>query len=125
VLGLAARFVSGYLHLTDADTCDDDGGDGSDDDEAGGKMHAWAQVYLPDPGWIDLDPASGTVGNRDLIRVAVVRAPWQAIPLQGTWIGLPSDHLRMSVAVDVSRRQYNPARSKLVRRRTTREALRA
>jgi len=90
-LGLAARFVSGYLHVAD----DDDG-------DIGGHMHAWAQVYLPGPGWIDFDPASGVVGNRDLVRVAVVRTPSQAIPIQGTWIGFPSDHLEMRVKVRVS-----------------------
>jgi transglutaminase-like putative cysteine protease len=95
-LGMAARFVSGYLRLADADdnNCDDD-------HASDGNMHAWAQVYLPGPGWLDFDPASGIVGNRDLIRVAVVRAPWQAIPLQGTWIGFPSDYLEMSVKVRV------------------------
>jgi transglutaminase-like putative cysteine protease len=94
-LGMAARFVSGYLHLAD------DNDNGNDEAEQGGNMHAWAQVYLPGPGWVDFDPASGVVGSQDLIRVAVVRAPWQAIPLQGTWIGFPSDFLDMTVKVGV------------------------
>jgi transglutaminase-like putative cysteine protease len=88
---MAARFVSGYLHLT-----------GSHDDAEGGNMHAWAQVYLPGPGWVDFDPASGTVGSSDLIRVAVVRAPPQAVPVQGTWFGVPSDYLGMTVKVSVA-----------------------
>jgi transglutaminase-like putative cysteine protease len=90
-LGIAARFVSGYLHLAD------------DDDHAitGGNTHAWVQVYVPGSGWIDFDPSSGVVGNRDLVRVAVVREPCEAIPLQGTWIGTASDHLAMKVAVKV------------------------
>jgi transglutaminase-like putative cysteine protease len=58
-LGMAARFVSGYLYLPD----DNDIGY-----TGGGNMHAWVQVYLPGPGWLDFDPASGIVGNRDLIR---------------------------------------------------------
>ena len=92
-LGMAARFVSGYLHLPH---------DGDDDrDESGGNMHAWLQVYLPGPGWLDFDPSSGIVGNRDLIRVATVRVPAQAIPLQGTWSGFPTDFLKMTVAVKV------------------------
>jgi hypothetical protein len=41
------------------------------------------------------------VGNQDLVRVAVVREPREAIPLQGTWIGTKSDHLAMKVAVKV------------------------
>jgi transglutaminase-like putative cysteine protease len=90
-LGLAARFVSGYLHLPD-----------QDDRLVGGNTHAWVQVYLPGPGWVDFDPSSGTIGNQDLVRVAVVPEPREAIPLQGTWIGSASDHLAMKVAVKVS-----------------------
>jgi transglutaminase-like putative cysteine protease len=54
------------------------------------------------PGWLDFDPASGIVGNRDLIRVAAVRVPCQAIPLHGTWTGFPSDYLEMTVEVKVT-----------------------
>jgi hypothetical protein len=42
------------------------------------------------------------VGNQNLVRVAVVREPSEAIPLQGTWIGAASDHLTMKVAVRVT-----------------------
>lgn len=90
-LGLAARFVSGYLHLADDD----------DDRLTGGNTHAWLQVYLPGPGWVDFDPSSGTVGNQNLVRVAAVHDPRDAVPLQGTWIGSASDHVAMKVAVKV------------------------
>jgi transglutaminase-like putative cysteine protease len=89
--GIAARFVSGYLHLAD-----------DDDDVAGGNTHAWVQVYVPGPGWVDFDPSGGVVGNQNHIRVAVVHHPRAAIPLQGTWIGTASDHLAMKVAVKVT-----------------------
>jgi hypothetical protein len=89
-LGIAARFVSGYLNLAD-----------DDDRVTGGNTHAWVQVYVPGPGWVDFDPSSGMVGNQNLVRVAVVREPREAIPLQGTWIGTASDHLAMKVAVKV------------------------
>jgi transglutaminase-like putative cysteine protease len=89
-LRIAARFVSGYLNL------DDD-----DDRVTGGNTHAWVQVYVPGPGWVDFDPSSGMVGNQNLVRVAVVREPCEAIPLQGTWIGTASDHVAMKVAVKV------------------------
>jgi len=88
-LGIAARFVSGYLNLAD------------DDGATGGNTHAWVQAHVPGPGWVDFDPSSGTVGNQNLVRVAVVREPREAIPLQGTWIGTASDHLAMKVAVKV------------------------
>ena len=93
--GIAARFVSGYVHLSD-DTLDDD-----DQLNTGGNTHAWVQVYVPGPGWIDFDPSSGIVGNQNLVRVAVAHHPREAIPLQGTWYGNASDHQAMKVAVKV------------------------
>ena len=62
-LGLAARFVSGYLYVPDRDIGERHLG--------GGSTHAWCQVYLPGAGWVEFDPTNGIVGNRDLIRVAV------------------------------------------------------
>ena len=108
-LGIAARFVSGYLHLADD----------NDDSLSGGNTHAWVQVYVPGPGWIDFDPSSGMVGKQDLVRVAVVREPCEAIPLQGTWIGTASDHLAMKVAVKVvAAADAEVGRGKRVRMRT-------
>jgi transglutaminase-like putative cysteine protease len=91
--GIAARFVSGYLHLPD---------DAGDDCAAGGNTHAWVQVYVPGSGWVDFDPSAGTVGNENHIRVAVAHHPSEAIPLQGTWYGIAADHLAMKVAVKVT-----------------------
>ena len=73
-LGLAARFVSGYLHIPTEAT---------DDFQGGGNTHAWCQVYLPGAGWVEFDPTNGIVGNRNLIRVAVARDPRQAPGLLG------------------------------------------
>lgn len=86
-LGLAARFVSGYLY-----------------DEklvGGGATHAWLQVYLPGAGWIELDPTNALLGGRNLIRVAVARDPSQAIPLAGSFKGESQDCVSMSVEVTV------------------------
>lgn len=91
-LGIAARFVSGYLNLADSD----------DDGITGGNTHAWVQAFVPGPGWVDFDPSSGTVGNENLVRVAAVDEPQAAVPLQGTFIGFASDHLAMDVAVSVA-----------------------
>ena len=92
-LGLAARFVSGYVYSSRK------GGSGAR--TGGGHTHAWAKVYLPVCGWVEFDPTNGIVGNTDLVRVAVARDPRQALPLHGTWSGLASDYLCMDVEVDV------------------------
>jgi transglutaminase-like putative cysteine protease len=89
--GIAARFVSGYVHLADED----------EHQITGGNTYAWVQAYVPGAGWVDFDPSPGVVGNQNLIRVAVVEHPRDAIPLQGTWYGSASDHLAMEVAVRV------------------------
>jgi transglutaminase-like putative cysteine protease len=91
-LGLAARFVSGYLHQPH---------DGAIDYHGGGNTHAWCQVFLPGAGWVEFDPTNGIVGNRDLIRVAVARDSRQANPLTGTYFGDPSAFEAMTVDVDV------------------------
>ena len=84
-LGLAARFVSGYI-VTQA-----------------GSTHAWMQVYLPGSGWIDFDPTNSIVGNRNLIRVAVAWSPDQVLPLWGTYYGPSSSFLGMEVSVAVNK----------------------
>ena len=93
-LGLAARFVSGYVY-SPAPTRHSRGNVG------GGHTHAWVSVYLPQSGWVEFDPTNGIVGNADLIRVAVARDPRQATPLHGTYMGQSSDYLGMEVSVDV------------------------
>jgi transglutaminase-like putative cysteine protease len=91
-LGLAARFVSGYLYVPSRDGPEYLGG---------GSTHAWCQVYLPGAGWVEFDPTNGIIGNRDLIRVAVARDPGQAVPLSGTYMGNVEDELDMRVEVNV------------------------
>lgn len=92
-LGLAARFVSGYIYSPYA---------GPERGRVGGgHTHAWVRVYLPSCGWVEFDPTNGIVGNADLVRVAIARDPRQATPLHGTWTGVPADYLGMEVEVDV------------------------
>ena len=95
-LGFAARFASGYLAVPLDDPKELTSG------SVRGSTHAWAQIYLPGTGWIDFDPTSGSVGKIGLVTVAVVRDPHHAIPLHGTFIGFPSDHLGMEVQVSVT-----------------------
>lgn len=91
-LGIAARFVSGYLFIP---------GDRAHGYVGGGSTHAWVQVYLPSAGWIEFDPTNGIVGTRDLVRVAVARDPRQAIPLHGTYLGPADAFVGMDVSINV------------------------
>jgi transglutaminase-like putative cysteine protease len=90
-LGLAARFVSGYIFIPERH---DDGPVG------GGSTHAWMQAYLPGAGWVDFDPTNSIVCNRNLIRVAW--DPQQVLPLWGTFVGSPSSFIGMEVKVAVN-----------------------
>jgi transglutaminase-like putative cysteine protease len=90
-LGLAARFVTGYLYSPARDG----------NHKGGGATHAWCQVYLPGAGWVEFDPTNGIIGTRDLIRVGVAREPRQAIPIAGTFVGKKDDYLGMDVEVIV------------------------
>jgi len=96
-LGFAARFVTGYIYVPAQDTPEH-----QHERLGGGATHAWAQVFLPGAGWVEFDPTNGIIGNRDLIRVAVARDPNHAVPLQGSWTGLPGDYLGMQVHVEVT-----------------------
>jgi transglutaminase-like putative cysteine protease len=91
-LGIAARFVSGYLFIP---------GNRAQGYVGGGSTHAWVQVYLPSAGWIEFDPTNGIVGTRDLVRVAVARDPRQAIPLHGTYLGSADAFVGMDVSINV------------------------
>lgn len=91
-LGIAARFVSGYIFIP---------GDEAHGYVGGGNTHAWVRAYLPGAGWIEFDPTNGIVGSRDLIRVAVVRDPHQAVPLHGTYLGSADACLGMDVTIHV------------------------
>jgi len=97
-LGFAARFVSGYVYNPTV----------ADHRTGGGNTHAWVRVYLPGSGWVEFDPTNGIVGNRGLIRVAVARDVYQAVPISGTWAGFPGSFLDMAVSVDIDVQQPVP-----------------
>ena len=93
-VGLAARFVSGYLY--------DPAIDGAATGTVGaGATHAWVQIYLPGAGWIEFDPTNGSVGGHNLVPIAVAREPAQAVPISGTFDGKAEDFQGMKVEVTV------------------------
>jgi len=101
-LGIAARFVSGYIYTPPRVTSCSAPPSTSAPVVGGGATHAWMQAYLPGAGWIDFDPTNSIVGNRNLIRVAVAWCPEQVLPLWGTYEGSASDFLGMDVTVTVT-----------------------
>lgn len=87
-LGLASRFVSGYLYAPlMADEI--------------GATHAWAEVYLPGAGWKGFDPTIGKIVGTDHIAVAVARLPESIPPIGGSFVGEQESSLDVGVWVSV------------------------
>jgi transglutaminase-like putative cysteine protease len=87
-LGIASRFVSGY-HRSYASEAE------------GGSTHAWAEVYLPGPGWKGFDPTVGVVTGSEHIPVAVARHPEAVPPVSGGYVGPTEPRPTMFVSVRV------------------------
>jgi transglutaminase-like putative cysteine protease len=85
-LGLAARFVSGYLYAPP-----------SPNDF--GATHAWAEIYLPGPGWKGFDPTIGKIVGGEHIPVAVARLPESVPPVEGSYRGSGGAQLDVGVWV--------------------------
>jgi transglutaminase-like putative cysteine protease len=108
-LGLAARFVSGYIYDPALDQADPPSSQTPVQSmDAGGTLgsgatHAWLHVFLPGAGWLPFDPTNTLYGGTDLIRVAYTRTPEQAAPVSGSWDGEARDFLGLQVEVNVRR----------------------
>jgi transglutaminase-like putative cysteine protease len=86
VLGVAARFVSGYLH-------------GSASMAGNASTHAWTEVYLPTLGWRGFDPTIGGVTSLHHITTGVSSHPRGVMPISGSFTGAAGDYECMQVSV--------------------------
>jgi len=115
-LGIAARFVSGYLYDAALDTAPAEPAPaaeaGAEPDAAAappapvtgaGATHAWLHAYLPGAGWVAFDPTNNLVGTQHLIRVGVARDPALAVPVSGTWFGEADAYEGLEASVVVHR----------------------
>jgi transglutaminase-like putative cysteine protease len=82
-LGLASRFVSGYMY--------------SPNITGRMSMHGWAEVYLPGAGWIGFDPSWGILAASQYVPVAVTRHPEHAPPISGSYFGFQKTFLKSEV----------------------------
>jgi transglutaminase-like putative cysteine protease len=88
--GVPARYVSGYVEPTSAES---------------GASHAWAELYLPGPGWVGIDPSGAGPIDEHYVRVAYGRDYADANPIRGTFRGGRRQGLTVGVSVQDVRDQ--------------------
>lgn len=88
-LGMPARYVSGYLQATE---------DGTPHEAA----HAWAEVWVPDLGWVGFDASNGVCPDAYYVRLGSGRDAREAAPIRGIARGPGSERMDVTVAVEVA-----------------------
>jgi transglutaminase-like putative cysteine protease len=88
MIKIPARYVSGYI-------CTDKNGMRGE-----GATHAWAEAYIPDYGWLGLDPTNNIIANENHVRLAVGRNFMDCSPVKGVYKGSSGHSLEVAVTVD-------------------------
>ena len=102
-VGLAARFVSGYLLQLKPDVASLDGPSGAPTDFT--DLHAWAEVFLPGAGWVGLDPTSGLLAGEGHVPLAATPDPQSASPIAG---GVDECEVKFDFEMTITRVHEDP-----------------
>jgi len=95
LVGIPARYVSGYICT------------GHNGMRGEGATHAWAEAFIPDYGWLGLDPTNNCIANESHVRLAVGRNFSDCSPVKGVYKGPARHKLEVSVSVDEDDALYN------------------